>query len=335
MAAPPPIAPGQDLLAVPNGDLADGLSGWGAVGPSLELVGGPLVQAADNTSVVTPPVTVPATGQSLPVRLGVPGANALLDVRARPLDGGPEVALGIIEPTRAVRVHDVPVGAVRGRTVQIVLDPITSLGRRLYVRSVGPVQEVLPGWQVRRGLPGIIRAWRRQGVRSRDGVLALRTPSLEIPAGVSRLGLVVRGSGVVRARAGARTVRRRAEWSRWTAIHVPIRPGRDGVVMDVTAAPRPGRRLVVAGVGTPVRLVRLSGASARPLGGRALVRARTRPPAPRAQAEVRIGRRVVGRGIVDASGRISVRANGSGPARLVLLPDAGSTGDEVPVRLPG
>ncbi|MGB1377576.1 MAG: hypothetical protein ACPG7S_07100, partial [Miltoncostaeaceae bacterium] len=94
MAAPPPIAPGQDLLAVPNGDLADGLSGWGAVGPSLELVGGPLVQAADNTSVVTPPVTVPATGQSLPVRLGVPGANALLDVRARPLDGGPEVALG-------------------------------------------------------------------------------------------------------------------------------------------------------------------------------------------------------------------------------------------------
>ncbi|MGB1712520.1 MAG: hypothetical protein ACPHP1_08155, partial [Miltoncostaeaceae bacterium] len=93
--------------------------------------------------------------------------------------------------------------------------------------------------------------------------------------------------------------------------------------------------LVVAGVGTPVRPVRLSGASARPSGERALVRARTRPPAPRAQAEVRIGRRVVGRGIVNASGRISVRASGSGPARLVLLPDAGSTGDDVYVRLPG
>jgi len=335
VAAPPPVAPGQDLLTVSNGDLADGLAGWGAIGPSLDLVGGPLVQAADNTSVVTPPVTVPVTGQSLPVRLGVPGANALIEVRARPLDGGPEVALGPIEPTRAVRVHDVPVGAVRGRTVHIVLDPITSLGRRLYVRSVGPVQEVLPGWQVARGLPGIIRAWGRQGVRSRDGVLAMRTPSLDVPGDVSRLGLVVRGSGAVRARAGARTVRRSAEWSRWRAVHVPIRPGPDGVVMDVTLAPRPGRRLVVAGIGTPVRPVRLSGASARPSGGRALVRARTRPPAPGAQAEVRIGRRVAGRGTVDAAGRVSVRATGSGPARLVLLPDAGSTGDDVPVRLPG
>lgn len=327
----PPIGPAVDVGVVPNGDLAGGLEGWGAMGPGLSLVGGPVIQASDNTTVLSPPVAIPAAGQSLPVVLGVPGANAVVDIRARPVEGGADIPLGTIVPDRAVRAWAVGVGPARGRTVRIVIDPVTSLGRRLYVRSVGPVREVLPGWEVTRGLPQVTSAWGRRVVMADDAALSLRTPVVALPPGTRFLGLAVRGSGTVRAGAGRRGARAVASADRWVAVRVPVAPGA-GARMAVTATPAPGARLALSGVGTPVRVARITGVSVS-RGG--LVRARTGAFAAGARVEVRIGRRVVGRGVVRPNGSMAVRARGTGPARLVVQDDAGVIGTSVPVTLVG
>lgn len=331
--APPPVSPSRVVADVPGGDLSAGLAGWGAVGPSMTLVGGPLIEAADNTSVVSPPFTVPPTGQDVPVVLGVPGANAVLQVSARPVDGGADVPLATIVPDRAVREWQVGVGAVRGRTVRLVIDPVTSLGRRLYVRSVGPVREVLPGWEVTRGVPVVAPAWGREGILTSDEPLVARTPSVSVPPGTRFLGLMVRGGGSVRASVGARSVRATASASRWTALRVPVRAA--AARMAVTATPSEGERLVVSGVATPVRQARVRLISVNGSAGRAVVRATVGPDAGGMAAEVRVGRRVVGRGTVRADGTLVIRTRGTGPARLVVLDDAAHIGTGVNVRLPG
>lgn len=327
----PPVGPSLDVGAVPNGDLSAGLEGWGAWGPGLSLVGGPLVQASDNTTVLTPPVALAPGAQVMPIVLGVPGANAVVDIRARPVEGGADIPLATIVPDRAVRAWSIGVGAVRGRTVRIVIDPVTSLGRRMYVRSVGPVREVLPGWEVSAGAPAVQSAWGRRAVVARDGALVLRTPLVALPPGTRFLGLAVRGAGTVRATAGRRGARAVATTGRWTAIRVPVPVG-SGARMAVTATPADGQRLALWGVGTPVRVARLSRVSASASG---LVRARTGAFAAGARVEVRLGSRVVGRGVVGADGAIAVRASGSGPARLVLLDDAAVIGSSARVVLPG
>lgn len=327
----PSVGPPVDVGAVPNGDLSAGLEGWGAWGPGLSLVGGPLVQASDNTTVLTPPVALAPTAQVLPIVLGVPGANAVVDIRARPVEGGADVRLATIVPDRAVRAWSIGVGAVRGRTVRIVIDPITSLGRRMYVRSVGPVREVLPGWEVSAGAPGVQRAWGRRAVVARDGALVLRTPMVALPPGARFLGLAVRGAGTVRATAGRRGGRAVATAGRWTAIRVPVPAGSAGR-MSVTAIPAAGQRLALSGVGTPVRVARLSRVSAS---GSGVVRARTGAFAAGARVEVRLGTRVVGRGVVRRGGSVVVRAAGSGLARLVVLDDAAVIGTSARVVLRG
>lgn len=318
---------------MPGGDLSTGLAGWGAVGPSMALVDGPLIEAADNTTVVSPPFTVPPTGQDIRVVLGVPGANAVLQVGARPVEGGADVPLATIVPDRAVREWQVGVGAVRGRTVRLVIDPITSLGRRLYVRSVGPVREVLPGWEVARGVPVVTRPWGRAGIVAADGPLEARTPSVSVPPGTRFLGLMVRGEGSVRAAVGARAARATATSSRWTALRVPVRGM--SARMAVVATPSEGDRLAIADVATPVRQARVRVVSVGGPAGRPVVRATVGPDAGGMSAEVRVGARVAGRGTVRPDGTLVIRASGTGSARLVVLDDAAHIGASVPVRLPG
>lgn len=325
--APPPITPPLPVAEVPGGDLSARLSGWLAVGPSMVLVAGPIIEAADNTTVVSPPFTVPASGQDLPVVLGVPGANAVVRLSARPVDGGPDVPLATIVPDRAVREWQVGVGAVRGRTVRLVIDPVTSMGRRLYVRSVGPVREVLPGWEVTRGVPSVATIWGRSGIVVDDEALATRTPVVAIPPGTRFLGLQVRGSGSVRASVGGRTTRATATTSRWTAVRVPVRG--TTARMSLTLAPAAAGRLVASGVATPVRQARITRVSVA--GG--VVRALVTPDAGGMVAEVRSGSGVVGRSTVRADGMVVVRARASGPARLVVLDDAAHIGAGVPVML--
>ncbi len=328
--APPSIGPAIAVAAVPNGDLSSGLDGWTPVGRTMVLGSGPIIEAADNTTVVSPPVAVPMSAQVMPLVVGVPGANAVLDVRARPVEGGPDIPLSTIVPERAVRQWQVGMSSVRGRTVRIVIDPVTSLGRRLYVRSVGPVQQVLPGWNLTGGNPMVDGAWGRRAIIADDAPLGVTSPAVSVPSGTRFLGMGVRGSGTVRASVGGRVVRVRATPGRWTALRVAVRRG-SAARLAVTAVPGEGERIALSDVGTPVRQVRVTGLSV----SGSTVRATVGPSAAGMRAEVRIGGDVVGRGTVGAGGRLVVRATGAGAARLVLLDDAARIGTGVPVVLRG
>jgi hypothetical protein len=328
--APPAIGPAITVAAVPNGDLSSGLDGWGSVGPTMVLGSGPIIEAADNTTVLTAPVAIPVSAQVLPLVLGVPGANAVVDVRARPVEGGPDIHLATIVPERAVRQWQVGVSSVRGRTVRIVIDPVTSLGRRLYVRSVGPVQQVLPGWDVGRGNPVVGAVWGRRAIVADDEPLGVQAPEVDVPAGTRFLGVAVRGSGTVRAAVGRKASRLRATPDRWTTVRIPVRRG-SAARLVVTAIPGEGERIAIADVGAAVRQVRVTGLSV----SGSTVRATVGPSASGMRAEVRIGGGVAGRGTVDAGGRLVVRARGTGTARLVVLDDGSRIGTSVPVVLRG
>lgn len=299
----------------------------------MVLGGGPTVEAADNTSIVTPVFTVPAGAQSLTIRLGVPGANAVVQVRARPVEGGPDIPLATIVPERAVRRWDVGLGAVRGRTIRVVIDPIASMGRRLYVGSVGPVEAVLPGWDVADGLPRVVAAWGRRAIVA-DERLIVVTPPIRTRPGTRFLGLSVRGAGRVRATVAGRTAAASPRGTGWTALRVPVRPGA-AVRISLTATPAPGERIVLSDVGVPVSTVRVRVVSVRADGRGATVRARVSPAPRGVRAEVRVGTRVVGRGTARADGEVVVRTTVTGTAaRMVILDDARHIGTSVPVILP-
>ena len=249
--AVPALGPATALAPVPNGDLVAGLEGWSQVGSTMTLLGGPLIEAGDNTTVVSPAFTVPASAQSLPMVLGVPGANAMLQVRARPVEGGPDIPLGTIVPDRAVRSWDVGVAAVRGRAVRIAIDPVTGLGRRLYVRSVGPPVEVLPGWTVTAGLPVVAARWGRRGLDVQDSPLVATTASFTPTARTRVVGVSVRGAGRITASLRGRSARASATAGTWTTLRFPVPAGAAGLRMSFTATPAPGERLMVASIGAP------------------------------------------------------------------------------------
>jgi len=249
--AVPPLGPATGLEPIPNGDLAAGLEGWSQVGPTMTLLGGPLIEAGDNTTVVGPAFTVPAGAQALPLVLGVPGSNALLDISARPVDGGPGIPLATLAPDRAVRSVDVPIAPARGRAVRVVIDPVSSLGRRVYVRSIGPPVQVLPGWDVRRGLPVVVTRWGRRGLDVRDARLEATTAPFSPRARTAFVGVSVRGRGTVRASLRGRTARASAKAGAWTTLRFPVPKGARGIRIAFTAVPAPGERIMVAGIGAP------------------------------------------------------------------------------------
>ncbi|MBM3633790.1 MAG: hypothetical protein FJW99_00600 [Actinobacteria bacterium] len=248
----PALGPSLGLEPVPNGDLVAGLEGWSQIGPTVTLIGGPIIEAGDNTTVVGPAFTVPPTAQSLPMVLGVPGANAALDIRARPVEGGDDIPLATIIPDRAVRSWDVGVAAIRGRTVRIVIDPVTGLGRRVYVRSIGPPVEVLPGWSVTSGLPVVAARWGRRGLDVQDSPLAATTVPFTPAARTRFVGISVRGAGRITASMRGRSQRATARAGSWTTVRFAVPPGLSGARISFTARPAAGERLMVAGIGAPV-----------------------------------------------------------------------------------
>lgn len=319
------------MAPVPNGDLADGLTGWGQVGPTMTLEAGPIIVASDNTTVLTPSFTVAAGAQVVLVSLGVPGANAVVGVRARPDDGGADVSLITVTPDRGVRTFAIPVGAVAGRSVRLVLDPVTSLGRRLLVGSVGPVRWVLPGWSVGQGLPIVGRAWGRSVIRVSNGRVQASTPAVALSPADRYLGFAVRGSGTVQAGAGGRQVRVTATGSRWTWAHVRVRGRTSSAALRLTAVATEGSVLALGPVGTPAHGVRLSGL--RVAGGRVIARVGPRATGLRVLITT-TGGRVVGRGRVPVSGSISIGlSSGSGRAVVTVQGDATRTNTVRAVRL--
>jgi len=224
-----------------NGDLAAGTAGWEVLGRDAPapLPAGRGVRIAGNVTLVSPPLTIPATAQVLRVTLRAAGGEGLVLVSARPVAGGADVPLATLEP--GPRRASVPVGvaAVAGTDVRIVIDPVPALGTSVELHRVGPVTAPLPRWRVARGAPEVAGARGRRTLRVAGDPLVVRAPAFRPPRGARALRVDVRGDGLVRVGAGSRTVALRAS-SAWRALRVPLRPGARSAVLRVEAVPGAG-----------------------------------------------------------------------------------------------
>jgi hypothetical protein len=343
---PPLVAPPGGLLDAPvgllafgppNGDFAAGLEGWDVQGREAPALLGPGARIPGNTSLVSPPLLIPPGSQTLRIasRSGAP--PGLVVVSARPVEGGPDIELGAIEPARKRSTAVVGVGAVAGRTVRIVLDPVPSLGTTVDILRVGPVLSVLPGWTVERGAPEPTVVGHRPALRVSGDPLEIASPSFRPPPLARQMLVAVRGAGVVSIRAGARRAVLRAS-SRWRDVTVPLRR-RDGgrVVLDITATPdlRPLqlRDLGVVRTAVVARDVR-EGRS----GGRRVVRALLGRNGAGLRVDVLgAGARRVGTARADRRGRVLVRVSPAARGRLTLAvrPDRTRIGLRARVPSPG
>jgi len=310
LVAPPggllPAAPAELSPGPPNGDLSAGLEGWDAQGrePPASLAPAPGVRLRANTTLVSPPLVIPAGAQSLLVTARAPAAEALLEVRARPVEGGAEIPLGTLEPGATARARAVGVAALAGRAVRIVLDPVPALGASLDILGVGPLVAPLPGWTVIRGALEPAGVARRRSVRVADGVLELRSPAFAPGPAARELIVAVRGEGFLRLAAGGRAVTARAS-ATWRDVRVPVRPGRRALrlVADPAAAGLELRDLGLVRRGTVIR-----GLSATRSGARVAVRGRLGPAGGGLLVELRDPRgRRLGRARSSSSGAFTVR----------------------------
>jgi len=331
----PVSAPGGLLRTSPvtlsagpaNGGLTEGLNGWDALGAEPALPLSPGVRVVGNTTLVSPPLLVPPGAQTLAVTLRAPGGDGLMVVSARPLEGGPDIELGTLEPGTARRSWAVGVGGLGGRQVRIVLDPVPALGTTLDVFGVGPVTAALPGWTA---APGALD---RRGSRAHgslfvsDTPLGLRSPVFALGAGARELLVAVRGQGTVRASAGRRAAVLTATTA-WRDLHVPVRgarttliltatPGLDGLELrDVGLIRRQvAVRVLAVGVSGSRRVVRATLGAA----GAGLV----------VEARARSGRRLA-RVRADSGGRFMVRTpRSAGRVTLVVPGDRTHIGTRV------
>ena len=325
-----PLGPMTDVGVVPNGDLSAGLEGWGVVGPasSMVLADGPIISASDNVTVIGPVIALPADAQVVPVSIGAPGANTVVQVRARPADGGAEVDLTTIVPERRVTSFDIPVGQFAGRSIRLVLDPTMSIGRRMVVGGMGPVRSLLPGWSIGGGQASVVTAWGRSALRVQGGRTTVVTPVLPVARPARYLGVAVRGSGVVTARAGGATVRTVATEGAWTWTYAPLPAARAASALSIIADPTDGAALSLGPVATSARGTRIRTVSR----SGPVVTATLDPWARGLRAVLRVSTRTVARGTVRAGGTLTLRASTAGRATLVLLGDATRTGASRVVR---
>jgi hypothetical protein len=245
-----PVAPGG-LLAErprelspgpPNGDLTAGLDGWTVEGRDTPALLGPGARLAGNVTLVSPPLLLPVGAQTLRVSLRAPGGGGLVQVRARPEDGSPEIVLADLEPSAARRSWPVGIASLGGRVVRIVLDPVPALGTAIDVLRVGPIVAPLPGWAVLRGTLDVTGSAGRHAVTVSGAPLVIASPSYRIVSGPRRrtVSVGLRGDGVVRLSVAGRTVVRRAAAS-WREVAVTLpRHGRTRVAVRITATPGGG-----------------------------------------------------------------------------------------------
>ncbi len=270
-----------------------------------------------NTTLVSPPLVVPAGAQALAITARA-GGGTLLEVRARPAEGGAEVTLGSVEPGAAARQHLVAARLISGTSVRVVIDPVPALGASADLLRVGPVTAPLPGWSVARSVPALTGPRGRRALRAAE-LLSLVSPPFAPGPGARTLLVAVRGDGVLRASAGGRTVAARAT-AAWRDVAVPLASrSRAALVLDV----RPGGRgLELRDLGLVRRATRARGLRLRRSGGRARVEATLVPAGGRLVAELRDARgRRVARARSDGAGRLRLVAAAGGPLTLVVPGD--------------
>lgn len=312
--APPEVSPGP-----PNGDFALGLDGWAVQGREAPLPQARGVRLRANTTLVSPPVVVPDAAQTLMVTARAAASSAVLEVRARPAGGVPEVVLGTVEPGRVARPLAVAAAPVAGREVTVVLDPVPALGASLDVLRVGPFTAPLPGWTASRGAPEVQGRPGRRFLRASEP-LDLASPGFAPGPGARAVLVALRGDGVLRASVGGRRVVARAT-AAWRDVAVPAGTAGGPIVLSLDARPEDGP-IELRDLGVVRRATRATALRVRRAGGRARVEARLVPAGGRLRAELRDARgRRVAAGRSDAAGRVRLRGPGRGRLTLVVPGD--------------
>lgn len=281
----------------------------GRVAPEVTPAG---LRLAGNTSLLSPPVVIPPGAQTLMLQLVAPGGAAAARVVARPLDGGPERLLAVLEPPARPRQIPVSVAAIAGQTVRLLIDPLPAFGGSLTVGEVGPVLAPLPGWSLSGAAPTV-----RGGARSARLVLQGERARLVAPPrthGRSAQALLVRvrGTGLVRGRAGGRAVALRAS-ARWRDLAVPLGRGAQG--LDLRLDPE-GGSLELTDLALLRRTIAPVQVAVRGAGPRRRVVGATAPAAAGLAVVVRTADgRPLGRTVTDRAGRFAV-VIGAGPRRV-------------------
>jgi hypothetical protein len=310
-------APAELSSGPPNGDFSAGLAGWTVQGREAPQALARGVRLSANTTLVSPAFDVPAGAQALAITARAASSSALIEVRARPAEGGPDIALGTLEPGPRARRLAVAAGPVAGRVARVVLDPVPALGASLDVLRVGPVTAPLPGWTAR-GAPDVAGRPGRRLLRASEP-LELSSPAFRPGPGSRGLLVAVRGDGVLRAAAGGRRVTARATAS-WRDVVVPL-GSRALAALSLDARPG-GGAIELRDLGVVLRATRATGVRARRAGGRVRVEARLVPAGGRLAAELRDGRgRRVARGRSDAAGRLRLSARAAGRLTLIVPGD--------------
>ena len=323
---PATLAPGPA-----NGAFAAGLEGWTVLGREdpvpLSTVRGPAIRLLRNTSLVSPPFEVPAGAQAILVTARAPGVGATLEVRARPVAGGPDAELGVLEPGNPFRSAPLGLAGLAGRSVRLVLDPLTALGRAVDVAGVGPIVVPLPGWTVARGVPEVVRRGGRPALLARDDPLEISSSRFGRGPGARSLLVAVRGAGRIRLDAGSRPVTARATPA-WRDVRVPLARRGARARLDILARPE-GGPVEMRDLGLVVRETRVQGLRVRRSGRARVVTGRLLPAGAGLPVELRsaAGRRL-SRARADAAGRFRLRATAAAPRLEVWTP-----GDRT--RLPG
>ncbi|MFN8124510.1 MAG: hypothetical protein U0237_19045 [Thermoleophilia bacterium] len=335
----PPGLPGADLAApaelpgAPGPVLAGGTA-WSATGPVAPVPvslpdGTPALRLSANATLRSAEVEVPAGAQALLLRVRS-GSGAAVGVSAEPAGGGAAVPLGTVDADARGTVRAVPVAAVAGRRVRLVLDPSATLGGLVDVAAVGPFSAPLPGWEFTAGA-ALVDPGPPAALTVRGDPAAFRSPVAAPPPRTRRLLVRVAGTGTLRLSAGAGRVNVVAAGGAGRDVTVPV-PAGGAVRLTVDADPGDGA-LVLRDIGRYVVAVRASGVTVRRRGRLLVVRGTLGPAG--ARLPVRLA------GVTGASasrragadGRFTLRGRAVRGARpvLVVAGDRTRVGGRVPL----
>lgn len=306
------LAPPPAVIAPPNGDLSLGLEGWSvqAREPApivLRPDGGPAVRLAMNATLLSPSFLVPPGVQAIAVRARAPGVGALLEVSARPDDGGPDIALAVLEPGAGFGEGHVPLTGLAGRTVRLVLDPVPALGRVVEVAGVGPLLTPLPLWTPTAGVPVPERVDGRQALRVSEDPLALVSLPFGRGPGARALLVAVRGEGRLSADAGGGPATLAVRGSPvWRDLRVPLPFSGGPVTLAMRATPG-AADLLVADLGLVLRATALAGRRVSREGRALRVRGRLVPAGGGLIVELSFAGRRLATARTGSGGRFSLR----------------------------
>jgi hypothetical protein len=262
--------PPAPALGPPHALFDQGLAGWTMQGPGRIDVraGGPAHHYAairDNTTLVSTSWTPPPSAQI--VTLWARGLHGRETLRVGALIAGRSVVLGTIAPGYSWRRYAFPATPVRGKPVQLVLDPVMPFGGGVDVAAPGRTEAPARGFvfdigaatRLATGPDGVALA-------AEPGDFLLRGAPFHVPRDAATLSLWMRALGgsapQVSLEVSGQEIGRATAGPRWTPVRIDASALRGhSVRLRVRSADATGLQLAL--IGTVQRVPSLQVAKTR------------------------------------------------------------------------